>query len=146
MTDLSLAVADLPASEQRLIARAGLHAMKDPSEPLAFRDGVTDLDAARLIHAIERGYVVVPRGRVWTDLSGALRARMPHLTRVVQECLRVRLVSIAAVHFGGDVVRHQLVAAPVHLRGAHDLPEGWRHRLTDDATLIDCKACLAANR
>lgn len=145
MTDLSLAVADLPASEQRLIARAGLHAMKDPPGALAFRD-VSDLDAARLIHAIERGYVVVPRGRAWTDLSGALRARMPHLTRVVQECLRVRLVSIVTVPFGGDVVRHQLMAAPVHLRDAHALPEERRYRLTEDITLVDCKACLAGHR
>lgn len=159
MTDIALAIANLAEREQLLILRSALHVVPDENalpEWARFHNKVTELDAARLIHAIERGYVVVPADRAWTDLRGTLRTRMPHLTRIVEECRRLRLVTTvvrATVvrDMGPDIVRVQLVAADVHLVAGPNRPacgqSGMaRFRLTDDPGLIDCKACRAMDR
>ncbi len=142
MTDL-----DLSQRELDLIARAGAHCLADESTPDAtrFRDHVTDLDAARLIHRIERGALVVPAGRAWHMIGGWDDV---HLTRIVNECLRLGLVETLVGHTGRDIVRTTLAVAPVHLRAgtapacAAAGPGTRRFRLTDDPGLIDCPACL----
>ena len=142
-----LNVADLPQRELDLIARAGAHCLADESTPEAvrFRRGVTDLDAARLIHRIERGALVVPAGRTWHMIGGWDDI---HLTRIVNECLRLGLVEASVAHTGRDIVRTTLSAAPVHLR-VRDMPAcaaadpGTRYRLVVDPRLVDCHACLA---
>jgi len=141
MTDL-----DLSQRELDLIARAGAHCLADKDTPDAtrFRDHVTDLDAARLIHRIERGALVVPAGRAWHMIGGWDDI---HLTRIVNECLRLGLVEASVGHTGRDIVRTTLIAAPIHLRSGSGTAcaaadSGTRYRLTDDPGLIDCPACL----
>lgn len=148
MTDLNLdLLGDLPQRELDLIARAGAHCLADGSTPDAvrFRNHVTDLDVARLIHRIERGALVVPAGRTWHMIGGWDDI---HLTRIVNECLRLGLVEASTAHTGRDIVRTTLTAAPVHLR-VRDMPAcaaadpGTRYRLVTDPGLADCPACLA---
>lgn len=147
----------LSDTERVLIKRAVAHALPEDDAPevIRFRDGVTDLDAARLIHRIERGAIIVPAGRTWVVLGAA--DRTPHLARIVEECLRLGLVHRCSVQLGKDVIRIQLAAAPVHrCRGGLD-PNGtlcsmsrlWpakRYRCTDDPKLIDCFTCKALDR
>ena len=142
MTDL-----DLSQRELDLIARAGAHCLADESTPDAtrFRNHVTDLDAARLIHRIERGALVVPAGRTWHMIGGWDDV---HLTRIVNECLRLGLVEASTAHTGRDIVRTTLTAAPVHLRSGNvpacaAADPGTRYRLVTDPALADCPACLA---
>lgn len=153
MTDLSLAVAGLPEREQTLILRSACHVADESRLPEALRlcNRVSDLDVARLLHAIERGAVVVQRDSAWADLTGDLRARMPHLTRIVNECLRLGLVTRTSRQVAPDVWRTWLVAAPVHCGGAGGPHCGrtrraQRYRLADDLSLVDCEACLSAHR
>lgn len=156
MTDIALAIAGLAEREQILILRSALHVVPDENTlpvQAQFANKVTELDAARLIHAVERGCTVVERERVWTDLAGTLRARMPHLTRIVNECLRLRLVVRTTRMIAPDVWRIRVIAAPVHLRAGENRPACIdrptaviRYRVTDDSGLIDCKACLVLDQ
>jgi hypothetical protein len=146
---------DLPARDLILVVRAGAHAAPDYELPASaqFRDGVSDLDVARLILRIERGAAVVAgsSGRSWHTVPRGFR--MPPLTRVVNEALRVRLVRLDAVRTGPHTVRQQLACAPVHVRDftrtgrrrtacAAWLSEPFvRYRTVDDPGLADCIAC-----
>ncbi len=151
MTDLSLAIADLPEREQTLIWRSACHLVPDEAalpEMLRLHNHVTELDTVRLLHEIERGAVVVPRDDAWTDVAGTLRYKMPHLTRIVNECLRLRLLVRIAEQTGPDIWRTRLAAAPVHRHAIDHQPTCGRDfgmvrfRVSDDPALIDCPACL----
>lgn len=154
--DLTLAVAQLPEREQLLILRSCCHEADERWMPVAvqFCQKVSVLDAARLIHAIERGATVVEHDRVWTDLGGSLRARMPHLTRIVNECLRLGLVTRTSTETFPDVWLTRLATAPVHFSAGLNTTrcpasrngQTRRFRLTEDPALVDCKACLKADR
>lgn len=151
--NLTEALSTLSEREQHLILRSVLHCTdQELPEQAQFHNHVTDLDAARLILAVERGTIVVQRDTAWTDFTGTLRARMPHLTRIVNECLRLRLVVRHTEHIWPDVWQTKLAAAPVHLEAGVNRPacvrpgEVARYRLTDDIGLIDCKACLDLDR
>lgn len=153
MTDLSHVVATLPEREQILALRSVLHALDNEDllpVPLQFCNKVSDLDAAWLILAVERGYTVVQQGAVWTDLRGDLRARMPHLTRIVNECLRLKLVRRRSREVMPDVWRVWLTAAQVHRDAGLNKPAcgvtGQRFRLADDSRLIDCPACAGLDK
>jgi len=138
----------LDLTDRRLIDRAVCHSLADGIGP-AFRNDVTDLDAARLILRLEQGVIVVPAkgGRSWHTLPRG--QRMPPLTRVVQECLRLGLVSRDTIETGPGVRRIQLAAAPIHRRlapnttrcSASMLRRGLRWRTTLDQDLVDCFAC-----
>jgi hypothetical protein len=138
----------LSLEDRRLIERSAAHALADGIGP-AFRNGVTDLDVARLILRLEQGAIVVQAkgGRSWHTLPRG--ERMPPLTRVVQECLRLGLVYRATIETGPAVRRVQLAAAPIHRRLAPNttrcnaslLRRGLRWRTTLDARLVDCFAC-----
>lgn len=154
MTDLSLAIADLPEWEQRLILRSSAHVVPDESrlpETLHFREHVTELDAARLIHAIERGVTYVPSCTHDGWASVAPTPGFPYLSRVVRECLRLGLVRRVSEEVAPDIWRTTLVAAPVHLAvpdyraacSAHVRTPHRRLRLSDDLALVDCMACRA---
>jgi hypothetical protein len=142
---------DLPQRELDLIARAGAHCLADESTPDAtrFRNHVTDLDAARLIHQIERGALIVPAGKAWCVRGGRFRDR--HLTRIANECLRLGLVERVTRNTAPDVVLTYLIAAPVHLRAGIGETRCWdsylrpgaRFRTLGDRRLVDCRACLA---
>lgn len=138
----------LTHEDRRLIDRSACHALADGLGP-AFRNGVTDLDAARLILRLEQGIIVVPAkgGRSWHTVPRG--ERMPPLTRVVEECLRLGLVVRDAIETGPGVRRIQLAAAPIHRRlapnttrcNASRLRPGLRWRTTLDRDLVDCFAC-----
>jgi hypothetical protein len=141
----------LSATERVLIARSVAHVLPDEDTPdvARLRDGVTDLDAARLILRIERGALIVPAGRSWVVLHDANRTL--RLARIVEECLRLRLVYRDMIEIGPDVLRCQLAAAPVHHRtGANrtlcpmslKYPHA-RYRCVGDSTLVDCLTCRA---
>lgn len=150
---------ELTAHDLDLVDRAAAHAMAEYVLPAAarFQRNVTDLDVARLILALERGTVIVPSatGRSWHTVPRG--DRMPPLTRVIEEAMRVGLVHPDTVKIG-DIARTQLVAAPVHLRvqidrnrrgtacrASQDIPFG-RFRTLDNRDLVDCSACLMAHR
>jgi len=144
-------LAHLSEREQVLIARAASHVLADDAAgDSRFRKGVTDLDAARLIHRIERGALIVPSatGRSWHEVPRG--PHMPPLTRVIEECLRLGLVERLSVETAPAIWRTQLQAAPVHIRttpgavlcGKHSRAPGKRLRALRDATLADCAACV----
>lgn len=143
--------AALSDREESLITRAAAHALADEmAGDSRFRNGVTDLDAARLIHRIERGALIVPSitGRSWHEVPRG--PHMPPLTRVIEECLRLGLVERLTVETAPAIWRTQLQAAPVHIRttpgavlcGRHFRAPGKRLRALRDVTLADCAACV----
>jgi hypothetical protein len=156
MTDLAIEVANLPEREQTLILRSVAHVADESRLPEQMRlcNRITDLDVARLIHGIERGAIVVQRDAVWVDRGGLMRRRMPHLTRIVNECLRLGLVDRVSQEISPDVWRVWLSAAPVHQQAPGGGPvcpvagerRTRRLRLSDDPGLVDCPACLEADR
>src|SRR5207237_10397118 len=100
-------VTDLSPADTVLVPRAYSHALADSAIPpaLRFRNGVDDLDAARLLLQIERSAVIVQAtsGKSWHTVPRG--ERMPPLTRIVEECLRLGLVYLASVDRGPSVRR-----------------------------------------
>lgn len=145
-------VIDFPSADQALIIRAGAHAV-DPEklpEDARFRSGVTDLDMARLIRAIEKGLVVYLAGYKWScqpERSPVSKG----LSATVNEGIRTGLIAQVVIRTGMHTVQQRAVAAPVHLRSKADLdrpachaPGGLkRYRLMnrEDARYVDCLAC-----
>jgi hypothetical protein len=145
---------DTIAYQEIDIIRAGLHAVPAAclAEEASFREGVTDVEIARLLLALERGArVVQSQQRTWhcPDKPYFLGRRRRH---VIKEALRTGL---AADHDG------RLQPAPVHLADAvhHLVPAcaRWfvlspvpsyldclRYRLTYRGALdlADCELCL----
>ena len=140
-----MALTDLSPAEQTLVIRSAAHCIPEHLIPsrLRFRNGVDDLDAARLLLAVERGTVIVQvaSGRSWHTVPRT--DRMPSLTRVVEECLRLGLVYRDSVITGPALRRIQLAAAPIHLRGMPcDMPSNFRRvRMLADVRLVDCLVC-----
>lgn len=145
-----MTVIELPNAE---IVRAGAHATNPEDLPpeARFRDGVTDLDMARLLLAVERGVPIVMQGYRWTCPSHSpLRAR---LASTVSEGIRLGLLHQASVPTGPHTRVQTAVAAPVHLRSATDpdrpacpQPRSFkRYRLMSAADIryVDCTACRA---
>lgn len=143
-----------PACERdhRLAARAAAHA----DEEHVYSDGVTDLDIARLILALERGALIHPTASMtqWAAPAGSpLRAPKRPLNATVNEAIRVGLCRVATEPTGPSAVRVRLAPAPVHARSevrplmpacqVFSLPQPDRYwRLLDDLTLVDCQGCI----
>lgn len=130
--------------EMGLVLRAGCHAATPSTlpEPCRFQGKVTDLDAARLLLAVERGTRVVLGGNLEWTVSGGLSPLGGHLTRITRECIRLGL---AYAREG------RLHAAPVHLRSVRWLTRpacaengALRYRILSgqDSALADCEECL----
>lgn len=136
--------------DKALAARAAAHA----DEEHAYRDGVTDLDVARLILALERGTLIHPTASMtqWAAPAGSpLRAPHRPLNATVNEALRVGLCRVAVEHPRPSVALSRLAAAPVHARNPRRplqpaciaVLSGTRYfRLLDDLTLVDCQGCI----
>jgi hypothetical protein len=139
-----------------LILRAGAHALAVENTPALtrFRNGVTDEDAARLIHQIERGarIVMATSGRSWHAVPR--RATRAPLTRIVDECLRLGLVYVQSEPTGPSTRRLSLAASITHYRRApgktlcsmSSTAPYFRYRLLDDIGLVDCQACGLLHR
>ena len=135
-----------PTVEQEaiLIERAGTVAMPDAGLRSAqrFHEGVTDLDAARVMRAVESGLELYQNrlGRWCAPVGSPLHFARTSAT--VHEMIRTGLLR----HY-----RDHLIPAPVHLdSGGHvsvclfvgeDLGP-MRARLTKDVDLVDCQNCL----
>lgn len=143
-----MTVIEFPSAE---VIRAGAHST-EPQKLMPearFRDGVTDLDMARLLLALERGIPIVMKGYRWT--APAHSPLLAKLASTVSEGIRLGLVHQAAVPTGPHTVVQRAVAAPVHLRSAHDpdrpacpQPRGLkRYRLmnVEDLRYVDCSVC-----
>lgn len=147
------AEAELSPEDRRAVERAVAHARHDEVlEPAArFRNGVEDLDVARLLRAIEAGTEVYQGGvSGWTVAKGGPLFRRG-LACIVQEALRTGLVHAVSVPTGPGVRRVFIVSANVHLTdpwdnlrpacGGSEDPSR-RYRLVRNRTWVDCRACL----
>lgn len=135
--------------ERILIDRAGAHCVAVPGPDAQFREGVTDLDVARLMRGLENNppisVVRNPVGR-WYAESNRFTGRS--VSNIVGEMIRTGLLT--HVH---DRAGHHLVPAKVHLCATDALVtrcrepgEGMgpkRVRLATDPVMVDCLACLA---
>lgn len=149
---------DLSKHDNDIVIRSAAHTLADAVTPdsTRLRNDVTDFDIARLMLALETGQVIVPDGRGWKalDVRPLLQAFVPHLYTTISEALRLGLVHLDSVRTSPGIVRHQLVGAAVHLRretgrtmcAASLAIPFMRYRLVDDEDLVDCTACLLANR
>lgn len=127
-------------AELRGIERAAAHAVHESalSPEARFRDGVTDLDVARVLRAVESGVrVVQPRGLGyrWAGLD----LGPGKLTVVVREMIRTGLAE------NRDGL---LVPAKVHLDAGDRTPacggtKALRHRTHADLALVDCLGCVS---
>ena len=153
---IDLSTIDLSDHDRRLITRAGSHALAGECvHPIArFGNHVTDLDVARLMLRLERGSIIVQSAAspAWLALNEI--ERETHLTRIVNEAIRVGLVYRDTVRTGPSTWRMQLVPARTHLRrgaGRTACPESdekpyGRYRTVTDPDLVDCSACFARHR
>lgn len=136
------------------IVRAGAHAADPESLPFEarLRDGITDLDMARLLRALECGTQVVYNGRTWRAPIGSPLGSNQRLTGTVSEGIRLGLVRHAIVRTGPHTQLQVAAPAPVHLRSATDVnrpacpqPVSFkRYRLmnADSLEYVDCLTCL----
>lgn len=143
--------AETPA--QRVVQRSAAHVV--PEGALTglqrLQGGVSDLNIALLLRALESDVLVYQGGRYGWKCDGGLPLAQRPLGRTVSEAVRVGLVRAISEPTGPQVRKVYVVPAPVHLRTAPSRPLcRWsepagvtRYRLVDDRALADCAACLA---
>lgn len=143
--------------KQSIVDRSSTH-VRLPSETRdeqRWLDGVTDLDVAVVMYAVETGACIrrMGNGR-WTfparsDYGRQLRV---DLSVAVREMVRTGVLTHLIRRLPAGEV-HLLVPALVHLRASTGLSacgvpgEGMgpkRVRLSDDLSLVDCLDCAAA--
>jgi len=139
--------------DMALAARAAAHA----DEEHIYNNGVTDLDIARLLLAVERGTLIHPTASMtqWAAPAGSpLRAPHRPLNATVNEAIRVGLCRVAVDRTAPAIARTRLAAAPVHARNPRrpTIPRcldavlyartDAYFRLLDDLTLVDCQGCI----
>lgn len=148
----------LTEKDQRAIIRAGAHAAAEvvlrPAQ--RFMYGVTDLQVARVMRALEAGVDFTYLGGTgWmAPLGHGLNTPewQRRLRRVIPEMIRTGLVRHYRGPLGGGGV---LIPAPVHARNLDDRSISaclfvgedrgpMRARLVDDLLNVDCLACEAA--
>jgi hypothetical protein len=135
------------APEHRhLVLRAGAAAATPAllAADARFR-GVSDLDVARLLYALDSGTLIVLGGNLEWAFSGRLSPFHGRLTRVVREAIRTGLAHATP--------QGTLAADPVHARSSRHpatpacgAPGQLRYRLLggEHLGLVDCEACLDA--
>jgi len=139
----------LTPMERTLIERAAAHSMAEAMlTPAArFQCGVTDLEVARVMRALEAGTPIERnRNGRWCAPSGSpVNSRTLSVT--VNECIRTGLI----VHYRTGA----LIPAMVHFKVWGDSGRAWsgclvpgehqgpkRVRLHADPLMVDCLACL----
>lgn len=135
----------------REVTRAAAHA----DEMVTPENGVTDLDLARLLRALDNGVQIHPQGsHRWKAPSGSPLAGR-NLSNTVNEALRAKLAFIQATPVSPGVIKLAVRPAVVHMRHprASRFPAclevlhpnggfgGARFRLVDDRSMVDCEAC-----
>ena len=142
-----MTVAYLPTpAEAALVARASAHVIPDDmTQPAArWQRGVTDLETARVLLALERGTPISSRGNGrWYAPSGSpLNARSLSIT--VGELISTGLL---IHHVSGRLVASWVHAeAPFRTTACRELCENMgpkRVRLSAQPALVDCPRCLA---
>jgi hypothetical protein len=141
---------DLTSMELALIERSAAHSMAEAvlTEAARFQNGVTDLDVALVMRALEGGtpFSRTVRGRWFAPVGAPVNGNT--LSTVVNECIRTGLM----IHYRTGV----LIPAMVHLKRWDQAMGRWtthcdtagenmgpkRVRLHDDALMVDCLACL----
>jgi len=160
-----MTIAELAPKDQGLVIRASAHAAAEAMllPGSRFQEGVTDLEVARVLSALERGALIVPsasRPNRWmlgvgtpNPLVGMESNAGPRpLSRIVAEMIRLGLAYPRTERTGPASYRTYLEPAMVHLRGpVWRLPMCGgpsstikRYRLVDDLTLVDCQSCADA--
>ena len=153
---------NLSDADRIKVIRAGCHATAEVmlDRDAQLREGVTDLDVARVLLALEGGALIIPGPRNstrWMAPHGSpLRAmdgtyERRSLNRVVGEMIRLGLAYVATQRTGPSSFRRFLAPALVHARGGRGRPACGgptttikRFRLVDELTLVDCQACVDA--
>jgi hypothetical protein len=145
---------DQLSRDEASIARAGAHAAAEYVLRVAqrFQHGVTDLDVARVMRAIEVGHrPYMNMGHRWFMPSGFAPAGMGwKLSTIINEMIRTGLVR----HYRDREGDH-LIPAPVHYRNHENRGVSaclfvgedmgpMRARLVDRLDLVDCLACEQA--
>lgn len=148
---LTVDYAALDARASRFRERAAAHSMADvmlrPAQ--RWQHGVTDLDVAAVLYAIEADEIQPRRTRAgrWVSLEGQRIKTTHDLSTIINEMIRTGLVRHIIDH-GDDY----LVPALVHFM------DGWqsvcrftgedlgpmRARVVDNFALVDCLECEAA--
>jgi hypothetical protein len=141
----------LSPTDWMAIERAGAHTVHanllEPAQ--RFQDGVSDLDAARLLRALDAHAQVAQVGRDGWMSRPSIRWTKGLLGRTVRECLRLKLVEAHTAPGVGAWI----TPAEVHLAGVDNLrplcddSDPWeiksqRYRLVRERLLADCVACL----
>src|ERR1044071_5731321 len=136
---------DLSLEEFWALERATAHVQSNV-EP--FENGVTDLDMARLLRALEAGTEVCQGGRAgWAAPTGSPLKRTG-LAKTVNEAIRVGLVTAVTLRTAPSIVYVRVVPAPVHLLAEDGgpvcrPPQGLkRYRMVDNRDVVDCFSCL----
>lgn len=144
----------LTPGDRILAERAAAHALAEVRPDARFTGGVTDLDVARLLRALEGN----PPVRITRNDQGRWYAEPNRITGravspVVNEMIRTGLLAHVRDRGPSGAVTHVLVPAKVHLRKLDELTtrcgepgEGQgpkRVRLVSDPIMVDCLACLA---
>lgn len=147
------------AEERRRIERAGAHALRPDqlAEDNRFQGGVTDLDMARVLEALERGgsdqFRRNEHGR-WYALPGV--PVQYRVSATIQEGIRTGLITHTVQRPRGQAWIHRLVPAPVHLGEWNHETAAWepacglagfnkgpkRTRVHRDPQITDCPRCL----
>jgi hypothetical protein len=149
----------LPTAEERLrIERASAHALPPHllTEDNAFQLGVTELDMARILEALEEG---VPfrrneHGRWYAPENFPKGVRV---SQVIAEGIRTGLIQYLVKRPFGRAWIHSLIPAPVHQGVWNDERASWdpecgeaghgkgpkRTRVHRDPKAVDCARCLA---
>lgn len=129
--------------------RATAHAAFPETLPAAGRfKGISDLEAARVLRALENGTEIVQGGRHVWQAAPALPPpfTLPRVALVVAELIRTGLAFGHSEEVAPQIRRARVIPAPIHLRGgARSLCpiNRPRYRLTEEPQVADCPMCLA---
>lgn len=134
-------------SRAHFIARASAHATATPRAAQRWQNGVTDLDVASVLFAIEANGFQPHRNAAGRWLGMRMDR---NLSTVVNEMIRTGLLRHVMILVPGTPAQDAVVPALVHLKGA----DGWsvchftgedmgpmRSRLLMDLALVDCLHC-----
>lgn len=152
MTDNVIQFPLVTPADRRLCDRAAAHSVGEIGRlnlEACFRGGITDLDVARVILAVERGSDIRQGGEARWMLVGREKMNRNFLSCVVDEMLRTGLAMALSERVRHEVVAVHIRVAPVHFRALSDDLRPSCHtrvplrvRRTERRDLVDCVSCL----